>query len=145
MVSSFLNRPPARSRSRPLFTTQPPCHSSWSSYPRGYPRPGRVSTLLNHTYSVPGRLVHACLQVTEQVWQPMHLSRFITIAICAMTFIATPIPSPPPLIELVEIPAGKARACPPVVASRRRLRWSRQPRPPRSPRLARTSVGHLLR
>ena len=24
---------------------------------------------------------HACLQVTEQVWHPMHLSRFITIAI----------------------------------------------------------------
>src|SRR5512142_1911990 len=48
--------------------------------------PGLVSTLLNQTYSVPGRLVHACLQVTEQVWQPMHLSRFITIANCAMTF-----------------------------------------------------------
>jgi hypothetical protein len=30
-------------------------------------------------------LVHACLQVTEQVWHPMHLSRFITIDICAMT------------------------------------------------------------
>ena len=30
---------------------------------------------------------HTCLQVTEQVWQPMHLSRFITIAIWAMTFI----------------------------------------------------------
>src|SRR6476619_6553828 len=36
-------------------------------------------------YSVPERLVHACLQVTEQVWHPMHLSRFITIAIWAMT------------------------------------------------------------
>src|SRR6478735_7354667 len=86
MVSSFLNRPPARRLSRPFLTTHPPCHSSWSSYPRGYPRPGRVSTLLNQTYSVPDRLVHACLQVTEQVWQPMHLSRFITIAIWAMTF-----------------------------------------------------------
>jgi hypothetical protein len=32
------------------------------------------------------------LQVTEQVWQPMHLSRFITIDICAMTRIST---SPP--------------------------------------------------
>ena len=42
--------------------------------------------------SVPVRLVHACLQVTEQVWQPMHLSRFITIAIWAMTFISR---SPP--------------------------------------------------
>jgi hypothetical protein len=28
------------------------------------------------------------LQVTEQVWQPMHLSRFMTIASCAMTFIS---------------------------------------------------------
>ncbi|COZ43376.1 Uncharacterised protein [Mycobacterium tuberculosis] len=45
--------------------------------------------MLNHTYSVPERLVQACLQVTEQVWQPMHLSRFITIAICAMTFIVS--------------------------------------------------------
>src|SRR6185312_6935476 len=50
--------------------------------------PGLVSTLLNHTYSVPDRLVQVCLQVTEQVWQPMHLSRFITIPNCAMTFIA---------------------------------------------------------
>ena len=38
---------------------------------QGYPR----------TYSVPGRLVQVCLHVTEQVWHPMHLSRFITIAI----------------------------------------------------------------
>jgi hypothetical protein len=48
---------------------------------------------LNQTYSTPVRLVHACLQVTEQVWQPMHLSRFITIAICAMTRISTPPPA----------------------------------------------------
>ncbi len=47
--------------------------------------PGFVSTLLKYTYSVPGRFVQTCLQVTEQVWQPMHLSRFITIDICAMT------------------------------------------------------------
>ena len=33
---------------------------------------------------MPLRLVHACLQVTEQVWQPMHLSRFITMLIWAM-------------------------------------------------------------
>ena len=51
---------------------------------RGYPSPGLVSTLLNQAYSTPLRLVHACLQVTEQVWHPMHLSRFITIAICAI-------------------------------------------------------------
>src|SRR6476661_3554450 len=40
-------------------------------------------------YSVPERLVHACLHVTEQVWHPMHLSRFITMAICAMTLIGS--------------------------------------------------------
>src|SRR6476620_308246 len=118
MVSSFLNRPPARRLSRPFLTTHPPCHSSWSSYPRGYPRPGRVSTLLNQMYSVPARLVHACLQVTEQVWQPMHLSRFITIAICAMTFTVVP-----PVKGLEEVAA----------------------RPPQPPRFARTSVRHLLR
>ena len=81
MVSSFLIRPPARGLSLPRrVRTQPPCQRSWSWYVRGYPCPGRVSTLLNHTYSTPERLVHACLQVTEQVWHPMHLSRFITIA-----------------------------------------------------------------
>src|SRR6478609_3031623 len=90
MVSSFLNRPPARRLSRPFLTTHPPCHSSWSSYPRGYPWPGRVSTLLNQTYSVPARLVHACLQVTEQVWHPMHLSRFITMPIWAITRTSVP-------------------------------------------------------
>jgi hypothetical protein len=42
--------------------------------------PGLVSTLLNQAYSTPSRLVHTFLQVTEQVWQPMHLSRFSTIA-----------------------------------------------------------------
>ena len=51
--------------------------------------------MLNQTYSVPARLVHACLQVTEQVWQPMHLSRFMTIAICAMTLMQTP-----PVVEV---------------------------------------------
>jgi hypothetical protein len=49
--------------------------------------PGLVSTLLNQAYSTPGRLVQTFLQVTEQVWQPMHLSRFSTIAIWARTFI----------------------------------------------------------
>ena len=29
--------------------------------------PGLVSTLLNHAYSMPSRLVHTFLQVTEQV------------------------------------------------------------------------------
>ena len=49
--------------------------------------PGLVSTLLNHAYSIPGRLVQTFLQVTEQVWQPMHLSRFSTMPICARIFI----------------------------------------------------------
>src|SRR5450830_1528284 len=49
--------------------------------------PGLVSTLLNHAYSTPSRLVHTFLQVTEQVWQPMHLSRFSTMPICALIFI----------------------------------------------------------
>ncbi len=41
--------------------------------------------MLNQAYSTPGRFVHACLQVTEQVWQPMHLSRFMTMLIWAIT------------------------------------------------------------
>src|ERR1035437_9585028 len=48
--------------------------------------PGLVSTLLNHAYSTPSRLVQTFLQVTEQVWQPMHLSRFSTMPICALIF-----------------------------------------------------------
>ena len=39
--------------------------------------------------ATPRRLVHAGLQVTEQGWQPMHWSRFITMASCAMTRIST--------------------------------------------------------
>src|SRR6188474_3535734 len=85
---SLRTRPPAFIVSRPRrLRTQPPRHRPWSAKRRGQPWPGRVSTLLNQTYSTPLRLVHACLHVTEQVWQPMHLSRFITIAIWAMTFI----------------------------------------------------------
>ncbi len=48
--------------------------------------PGLVSTLLNQAYSMPWRLVQTFLHVTEQVWQPMHLSRFSTMAICARIF-----------------------------------------------------------
>src|SRR5574343_751289 len=48
--------------------------------------PGLDSTLLNQAYSIPLRLVHTFLQVTEQVWQPMHLSRLKTNANCARTF-----------------------------------------------------------
>ena len=49
--------------------------------------PGLDSTLLNQAYSTPLRLVYTFLQVTEQVWQPMHLSRLNTIANCARIFI----------------------------------------------------------
>src|SRR5664280_1380224 len=52
--------------------------------------PGLVSTLLNQAYSIPGRLVQTFLQVTEQVWQPMHLSRFRTMPIWARIFMLPP-------------------------------------------------------
>src|SRR5215831_15931158 len=89
MDNSRFSREPYLSCRRPLRSrVQPPRHCSWSSYRRGYPVPGLVSTLLKYTYSRPGRLVQTCLQVTEQVWQPMHLSRFITMATWAITLIA---------------------------------------------------------
>jgi len=40
-------------------------------------------TLLNQAYSTPLREVQTFLHVTEQVWQPIHLSKFKTIDICA--------------------------------------------------------------
>src|SRR5210317_1778716 len=49
--------------------------------------PGLVSTLLNQIYSAPARLVQTFLQGMLQVWQPRHLSRFKTMAICALIFI----------------------------------------------------------
>src|SRR5689334_25166896 len=72
---------------RPFFRRRhPPFHFFWFSHSLGYPMPGLVSTLLNQAYSMPSRLVQTFLQVTEQVWQPMHLSRLRTIAICARIF-----------------------------------------------------------
>src|SRR5690349_20870634 len=56
--------------------------------------PGLVSTLLNQAYSIPGRLVQTFLHVTEQVWQPMHLSRFRTMPICARIFMLPPAEPP---------------------------------------------------
>src|SRR3546814_5691178 len=50
--------------------------------------PGLVSTLLNQAYSMPSRLVQTFLQVIEQVWQPMHLSRFRTMPTCERIFMA---------------------------------------------------------
>src|SRR5574340_154046 len=49
--------------------------------------PGLVSTLLYQMYSAPVRLVQTCLQGMLQVWQPRHLSRFITMANWALIFI----------------------------------------------------------
>src|SRR5690606_15854838 len=50
--------------------------------------PGLLSTLLNQAYSMPSRLVQTFLQVIEQVWQPMHLSRFRTMPTCDRIFMA---------------------------------------------------------
>src|SRR5699024_12065288 len=75
------------SPSCPFFSTRSlhdalPIYFSWFSQSVGKPWPGLVSTLLNHAYSTPSRLVQTFLQVTEQVWQPMHLSRFSTMPTC---------------------------------------------------------------
>ncbi len=48
--------------------------------------PGLLSTLFHHAYSMPWRVVQTFLQVTLQVWQPMHLSRLSTLPICARIF-----------------------------------------------------------
>src|SRR5438093_11791112 len=79
--------------------------------------PGLVSTLLNHAYSTPSRLVHTFLQVTEHVWQPMHLSRLSTMSICARIFIPPPAGPPqgrrrPPLGPANECERGGAYRLP---------------------------------
>src|SRR6516164_10498547 len=91
MFASIAQRPPCLGTILPLFLRfQPPCQRSWFSQSLGYPIPGLVSTLLNHAYSMPWREVQTFLHVTEQVWQPMHLSRFSTIAIWARIFMRRP-------------------------------------------------------
>src|SRR5579864_2643230 len=70
--------------------------------------PGLVSTLFHHAYSMPLREVHTFLHVTEHVWHPMHLSRFITIAICARTFMDA---SCVPWHEREIPPAGSNSGC----------------------------------
>src|ERR1035441_6294747 len=70
--------------------------------------PGLVSTLLNHAYSMPGRLVQTFLQVTEQVWQPMHLSRLSTMPIWARIFMLPP--AGPPQRRQTP-PRGAANEC----------------------------------
>src|SRR5512138_3608896 len=91
MLASTRQRAPIRGSILPsFFRRQPPFHFFLSSHSLGKPIPGLVSTLLNQAYSTPSRLVHTFLQVTEQVWQPMHLSRFSTMPICARIFILPP-------------------------------------------------------
>src|SRR3990167_2241039 len=80
-----------RGSMRPFFLRrQPPFQRFWFSQSLGNPIPGLVSTLLNQAYSTPSRLVQTFLQVTEHVWQPIHLSRFSTMPICARIFIVRP-------------------------------------------------------
>src|SRR5207247_9249189 len=97
MFASTRQRAPIRGSIFPFFLRrQPPFHFFWFSHSLGKPMPGFVSTLLNQAYSTPSRLVHTFLHVTEQVWQPMHLSRSRTIAIWARTFIVTLLRGLPP-------------------------------------------------
>src|ERR1019366_4488937 len=73
----------------PFFLSQPPLYRSWSSQRVGKPVPGLVSTLFHHMYSVPLRSVQMFLKAIEQVWQPMHLSRWNTIETCERTFMVS--------------------------------------------------------
>src|SRR5215471_778013 len=74
------------SLSLPLPHSQPPLYLSWFSHCVGKPVPGLVSTLFHHMYSAPLRSVQMFLQAMLHVWQPMHLSRWKTIATCDRTF-----------------------------------------------------------
>src|SRR5512147_2585254 len=76
------------SSSFPSSHFQPPLYFSWSSHFVGKPVPGFVSTLFHHMYSVPLRSVQMFLHAMLQVWHPMHLSRWNTIAICERTSMA---------------------------------------------------------
>src|SRR5512146_3208345 len=69
----------------PSRFSHPPWYWDWSSQAVGKPVPGFVSTLFHHMYSAPLRSVQTFLQATEQVWQPMHLSRWKTIETCERT------------------------------------------------------------
>src|ERR1022692_318714 len=107
-ISSF-HFAPCRGSIVPLaLRTHPPFHLSWFSHSFGYPMPGLVSTLLNQAYSMPGRLVQTFLQVTEQVWQPMHLSRLSTMPIWARIFMLPP--AGPPQRRQAP-PRGAANQC----------------------------------
>ncbi len=54
-----------------------------SSQSLGVPWPGWVLTVIHHWCSSPSSWVHSTLQPTEQAWQPMHLLRSKTMAICS--------------------------------------------------------------
>ncbi|GAA1439131.1 hypothetical protein GCM10009617_02770 [Leifsonia poae] len=69
-----------------LVRTQPPEGFTRSAASTS-PEPDLVSTVLNEGWSNPARLARSSLQATLQWWQPMHLSRLITIASCAITLI----------------------------------------------------------
>src|SRR6476620_9845924 len=108
MFASTSQRLPMRGSILPFFFRLPPVQFFWFSHSLGKPIPGLVSTLLNQAYSMPGRLVHTFLQVTEQVWQPMHLSRLRTMPIWARIFI--PPPAGPPQGRR-QRPWGAANGC----------------------------------
>ncbi len=68
MFARMRHFPPIRGSILPFFLRrQPPFQRFWFSQSLGYPMPGLVSTLLNQAYSMPSRLLHTFLQVTEQV------------------------------------------------------------------------------
>src|SRR3990167_2305921 len=75
------------------------------SQSRGYPRPGIVLTFIHPMWSIPLSLVQRVLQAITQVWQPMHLLRSITNAIC---FLASAIILSPSINFL---PGGDIQLC----------------------------------
>src|SRR3972149_3511303 len=128
MFVSPPRRPCSLRRSASPRFSQPPKYLVWSSHSVGKPVPGLVSTLFHHMYSVPLRSVQMFLQATEQVWQPMHLSRWKTIETCARMFMPPPFPRrrlPLEPLELAHDRIGVAGEDPdraPVVEAVRELR-----------------------
>src|SRR5215510_1316687 len=100
------------SPSLPSLHSHPPLYFSWFSHCVGKPVPGFVSTLFHHMYSVPLRSVQMFLQAIEQVWQPMHLSRWNTIEICERTSMSL-LHEGQALLPVLGRGAGMS-ACPPL-------------------------------